>query len=303
MTKKHTPYILLIGLMALATSCKTHNSVVRADDYDSETIVDLMNEESPTISGKHQGVRPSKDNNKPHLKATTPIDGEWTIIEAGDKKIKQESDMPYLIFSESEGRFYASNGCNILNGDYTYDKDTGIIGFANVLSTMAYCPDITYQQDISVVLNDGVTVKTKIERKGNESYLYLTSNSNDKLMTLRRHNLEAINGQWDVEEIGGTKFSGNGMNVFFDIAQASIHGNTGCNYFNGKIDIDPFTASAIAFTEMGVTMKACPNSDSERKMLVALEEVTTYNLKDHNTLLLKDSSGKTVITLKRNSSI
>lgn len=288
--------ILGVGIILTCNSCGSKGIIVRADDYDSETIVDLMNEEEPIVSSTLNKVTPSIISKK--SVDSSPLDGEWIIVGVKKKEIHQDDDMPYIIFSDSEGRFYASNGCNILNGNYSYHTDS-ILTFSSVISSLKTCPDITYQNEISVVLNDGVAVKTKIENKDRETYLYLYSNANDLLLTLRRHNLEVINGQWEVIDINGIEVDGEKVNLFFDIPELSIHGNTGCNYFNGAIMIDPDVASAISFSEMGVTMRHCENAEIERNLLVALEQTETYTLKDKNTLSLNDSNGKALINLKR----
>ncbi|MDE6693862.1 MAG: hypothetical protein K2K05_10795, partial [Muribaculaceae bacterium] len=57
MTK--TLHILLsTGLFLSIASCGGNKTVVRADDYDSETIVDLMNEESPELKQQPTGRKP-----------------------------------------------------------------------------------------------------------------------------------------------------------------------------------------------------------------------------------------------------
>lgn len=279
-------FCLVATLMALTSACKSKSKVVRADNYDSETIVDLANEESPAIDYKSQLGKKSGGKATSGTVVDTPLDGRWTIIMARGKEIKQDGEMPYLIFSDDDGRFYASNGCNVINGDFKFDTADNTVTFDNVLSTQSDCPDITYQHDISVVLNNGITVKTEIDHKGKESYLILKSKSNDSLLTLRRNNMEVLNGQWIVKKIEQTDIDNKEMNIFIDIPLRTTHGNTGCNYFNGKIDLDPFNASAISFTQMGVTMRLCDNADFERRMLVALEEVTSYQLVDQNTLQL-----------------
>ncbi len=290
--------ILAAGMLVSVASCGLNKTVVRADDYDAETIVDLMNEESPELdqqpaARKHQNGSSRKDVH------STPISGEWTIIKAGGKEIHLDDEMPYVIFSDTDGRLYAFNGCNYINGDYSYDPASGEITFSNVLSTMADCPHIDFETSISVVLNEGVSVRSSISDEGRETYMTLKSNSGDNLMTLRRHNLEVANGQWDVVSIEGSDIDSDELNIFLDIPELKIHGNTGCNYFNGSIEIDPEQPSAIAFTQMGVTMRMCPNSELERKMLVALEETTSYSIRDHDILELKNASGDIVMKLRR----
>lgn len=288
---------MLAGTLTALTSCGFNKTVVRADDYDAETIVDLMNEESPAMAKQPSSHHPQESVTRRYVRAT-PISGEWTIVKVAGEGITLDEGMPYVIFSDSEGRFYAFNGCNYINGDYSYDQANGKIQFANVVATMADCPDIDFSNSISVIFNEGVSVKSSISEKGRESYMELKSNSGDALMTLRRHNLEVANGQWRVEEINGKRVDSSELNVFLDIPEMKIHGNTGCNYFNGEIEIDPTEPSSISFTRMGVTMRMCDNTELERTMLVALEETTSYSLYG-DTLDLKNTTGKNLIKLER----
>lgn len=287
---------LAAALAAGLSGCGTKGNVVRADRYDAETIVDLMNDDAPVVNGNapNHTQHPGKKDDVTH----SPLDGEWVIVSAGNKAIKLDDDMPYIIFSDRDGRFYASNGCNVINGAFDYSSGQ-TLRFDDVVSSRMSCPDVKFQRDISSVLNNGVVVKTKIENKHRETYLYLMSNSNDHLLTLRRHNLEVINGLWEVTDIGSEKVSSDQINIFFDIPERLVHGNTGCNYFNGTINIDHDRSSHISFSQMGVTMRYCDNADIERHMLVALEETEGYNLKGHDTLYLLDSKGHHLMTLHR----
>ncbi len=120
------------------------------------------------------------------------------------------------------------------------------------------------------------------------------------MMTLRRHNMEFLNGNWRVTAIDGRAIDDEEANIFIDIAELKVHGNTGCNYFNGDLYIDPQRSNAIDFSDMGVTRMACPKGDQERQMLVALEETKTAIAGDReDTVLLLDKAGKAVLTLKR----
>lgn len=226
------------------------------------------------------------------------FNGEWVIVEAGRDKIKQDEDMPYLNFEVKTGRFFASNGCNVLNGSFKISAEEEIV-FSDVLSTSMACPEIKYERFISEALRDGETRHFEMQEKGSELYMNLTDNSGKQLILLRRHNMETLNGKWTVEEIGDMKIENPEVNVFLNINDLAIHGNTGCNFFNGLILIDPETANSISFSQMGVTMKMCPNSNVEMAMMVALEEVTNYKLNSYNALSLIDSNGKTLLKLVR----
>lgn len=225
------------------------------------------------------------------------LNGEWVIVEAGKYKISRDEDMPYVNFSEADGKFYANNGCNVVNGNFLYEG-ADRMAFSNVITSMAYCPDVKFDDAISAVLADGKVVTAKVAAQGNETYLYLTDAAGAKLMTLRKHNLEVLNGQWRFTTLEGKKVEVEGVDIFFDIPELTVHGNTGCNSFNGGIIIDPQKANSISFSQMGVTMRMCENADTERKMLVALEETSTYSVSG-KTLRLYNDKGHEVAVLTR----
>lgn len=294
-------------LLILASSCKSHSNVIHGDEYSGEDFINIdINEKAAPIVIEHDS-KPSKQNsalrtytgNSRSFSPLSLIGGQWLIIETNGYEIMLDEDMPYVIFSEAEGRFYAYNGCNMINGDYSL-KDEKSLWFSNVLSTMQLCPDTPYETAITKVFGDGKSVSIKIAKEGNESYLYFYDSNRMQLMKLRRHNLEVLNGQWAVAEIENEEVDGDEVNVFLDLPELKIHGNTGCNYFNGLITPDPSEPSSISFSQMAVTMKICPNQEIERLMLVGLEETKTYSLmNNNNTLLLKDEDGKTRLKLIR----
>lgn len=277
--------LLTIGLLAL-TSC------------------DVANNLSKKIGiGKEADAKPAIVTTQPVVNETPAqaaiaddLNGEWTIIGVNDKEIQQDENMPYITFVNNEHRFYSSNGCNILNGNFTVKGDQ--ITFAQVLATQKYCAEINYDSEINRVFADGNTVTAQVKAKGENTYLYLIDASGRTLMTLSRHNLGWLNGQWEVASLQGHIVDRSEANMFFDIASLRVHGNTGCNYFNGNLHIDPLQPGSINFSGMGVTRMACPDQDFERTMLVALEEVTSVQHKD-GLAVLKDANDQTLITLKR----
>lgn len=222
--------------------------------------------------------------------------GQWTIVRVGKRNVPFEDDMPYIIFDEAQWRFYANNGCNTLNGTFLYNGESSV-SFSSVLSTQMLCHDAVFETEINGVLRDDVTVNVKIEQKGLETYAVLSNAKGTPLLTLRRHNLEAINGQWDVTEIAGEKTKDAGINIFFDIPELKVHGNSGCNYFNGTIEIDPYVSSSISFRNMAVTMRACPNLDLETKFLVSLEQVARVQINNAKHITLLDAKGKKIVEL------
>lgn len=242
--------------------------------------------------------------NEPNVRLAQQLNGEWIIIEAGKHKIVRDEDMPYINFSATEGKFYASNSCNILNGTFSALNDSEIT-FTNILSTRKFCQDNDFQYLIDEVIRDGARVYTQFTKSGNETLLHLTTTPNGQpLLTLRRHNLEKINGQWNVTRLNGKKVKISDANIFFDITELTVHGNTGCNFFNGLLRIDPAIPNAISFSGMAVTGRLCENTEFEMAMLVALEEAHTYRISGHGrsaTLILLDHNGHEIMHLVRHN--
>lgn len=249
--------------------------------------------------GSTQGATQRHESASPERKSALAgkITGEWIIVNVGSNAIVRDEDMPYIYFDETDQRFYASNGCNTINGAFSLNGNN--IEFSNVLSTLKDCPDVPFTAAISKVLADGVSVGASYEHRDNESYMHLRNRAGTSLLTLKRHNMEVLSGQWEVVKIDGEKVDNPEVNLFIDIPELKVHGSTGCNFFNGVILIDPLYSNSISFSQMGVTMRMCPNQDLERQYLVALERTHSYRLVDNNTLQLINENGKTVLTLKR----
>lgn len=225
--------------------------------------------------------------------------GRWVIVAVDTDIIDNTDEPPYVEFETSTGRFYASDGCNILNGDYLIRSD-GRMVFSNVLSTMKYCPDVPTAPLIARYLSDNSNLYIDYKQIGQDSYLYFRNDRDKPLMTLRRHNMEFLNGNWQVTAIDGTEVDNPGLNIFFDIAELKVHGNSGCNYFNGTLYIDPQRSNAMDISNIASTRMMCPDMDREAAMLVALESVATaVSGSKGNKVLLLDSSGHQVLTLKR----
>lgn len=246
-----------------------------------------QNQDKPTPT--EFGTKPSQDQ---------LCGGKWNVASVGSITINAEDDTPYVQF-DPQGRFYASDGCNIINGGYAVHSD-GTMAFSNVLSTMKYCPDVEYSALIAAQFNEKEKPSLDCKRIGQDTYLYFRNSAGNVTMTLRRHNMEFLNGNWMVTAIEGKKNNDEELTIFFDIAEQKIHGNTGCNFFNGDIYIDPSRSNAIDLSNIGLTRMACPKADRERRMIVALEETATaIEGKHKNTALLLDKKGKELLTLRR----
>ena len=224
--------------------------------------------------------------------------GQWLVASVGEYTIEAEENGPYINFDNS-GRYYASDGCNILNGDYVLHSN-GVISFDNSLSTMRYCADVEYAPLITAMFNGSMQLKADCKRAGHDTYLYLKDDKGKTVGVLRRQNMEFLNGQWRVTSIEGQKIDDEEANIFIDIAELKMHGNTGCNSVNGKLYINPLKSNSINFSDMAVTFMLCHKGDQERKMLVALEQTeTAISGKNDDSVIFLDNDGKELMTLKR----
>ncbi|MBD5234129.1 MAG: META domain-containing protein [Bacteroidales bacterium] len=294
--------ILAISLALMLGSCSVVNKVTGLVSKDSNTaLVDPTVKAPGKTKGKDKDAEaakpaPAQLNTKPTKEQL--LGGQWTVVSVGEVTIPADDDMPYAHF-DAEGRFYASDGCNIINGDYVI-KSNGEIVFSNPLSTMKYCPDNNYSALIGSIYSGQTPLNVDCRKIGQETYLYLKNAKGNVVMTLRRHNMEFLNGNWQVTAIDGKKIEEDDVTLFVDIAELKVHGNTGCNFFNGSLYIDPSKSNAIDFSNIACTRMACPKMQQEQKFLLALEETATAIAgKNRETVLLTDSQGRELLTLKR----
>lgn len=226
------------------------------------------------------------------------LNGEWLMVQVGSQTIDRDEEMPYAIF-DAGGRLYAYDGCNTLNGSYSLSA-ADEFKFSGMMSTRRYCPDEEIQHTIATVFTEEYPVKAVFSEVGTESFVDLLGPSGKSVVRLRRANIDFLNGHWAVVAVNGASISEDApADVFFDIAERKIHGNTGCNYFNGEIYLDYRQPNAIDFSKMGVTRMACPNTAQETALLVALEETTTALSGGRDSAMLLAADGRELVELRR----
>lgn len=295
-----TKYIAL-GLATALTlsSCSIFNSTF-SKKSGSDNAIQTM---KPHRNNKKTDKNKEMIENARSEKGTLPTfdqltGGQWNIVSVGATQIKAEDNTPYIVF-DGEGHFYAGDGCNVLNGGYALRSD-GKMVFGSVLSTMKMCPDMEYADLIAPVFSDGSTYSIDCRKVGQDTYITLSDAQGKTVAELRRHNMEFLNGNWRITSAEGSPIDDEEANIFIDISELKVHGNTGCNFFNGDIYIEPSRSNAIDFSNMGLTRMACPKQSQERAIMVALEEATTAIAgKNDDTVLLLDSKGKQLMTLQR----
>ena len=114
--------------------------------------------------------------------------------------------------------------------------------------------------------------------------------------------LSDIDGEWKIMEINGQSLqipAGEQQPfIGFDTQSGRIYGNSGCNRIMASIDRQA-KPGTIRFDHMGSTMMACPNMETESKVLAALSEVRSYRKDGKDGISLCDSSNKPVAALKK----
>ncbi len=109
-------------------------------------------------------------------------------------------------------------------------------------------------------------------------------------------------GRWDIVSVNGEQIKkGEPFFEFFKENEALfIHGNIGCNLMNAEVLTDAQDAAVLSFTEPAVTLMACPDMDTENKILEAVEHVARVKGGESTTqMLLVDKDGKTLFTLEK----
>ena len=225
------------------------------------------------------------------------IKGDWAIEQVYDKEAVGET-APFIKFADSEHRIYGNNGCNTVNGDYTYNPADSTISFSNVAVTMMLChkEGIT-DYLINRALDEARTYTLQESAGGYE--LRLDNERGKQIMLLTHQNLDFLNGTWKVVAIDGEEVNVEKMKLVFDVDEHKFHGNTGCNVLNGSLVTDMDQPNTFSFESIAVTMMMCPEIEYQSAMLVALEEACRAKPVDANRVLLLDSEGKAVLTLER----
>jgi len=311
----YIPAIIL--LLITGTSCSTFSEITGRDKNPSTIKTSQHGSATKTNNAHENKQRGRRNKNRINVTDNQPISdksidkqfshtdsvsiakkltGEWMFENVAGIAITGEENRPSLTFDENTPRFYASNGCNYYNGDFTI-SGFHAISFNNVVSTGNICYDIPWADYITALWN--VAANFYLTNRGSEEYLDIKDTKDRPLATLRRHQLSSLNGLWSIIEINGRVIDSDNPTIVIDLIEKTIHGNTGCNIFNGIIYQDPDTDRSVQFQNMAVTRKKCNNSATETALLVSLEQVEKAYLNSSDEATLTDTKGKTLIRLLR----
>ena len=321
--KKFICPIACLVLISATTGCSLYEKIMPKKSAKETTTVQTAAENTPSNRGELadkivQGSGAATDRQIPPVRvlpqemgkveksapAFTPLSetarvlgGSWTIIKVNDIEIDNDDNMPYVVFDPADGVFYANNGCNTINGSFAVNEDK--IEFHNVLTTMRMCADVDYDQYITRQLSEEEGTKIKITENGSETFLEFISRYGNVVLRARRANLEFINGQWEISAVSGIKELKAPATVFFDLTDMKLHGNTGCNFFNGEIYVDHRSANAIDFSQLITTLRACEYPEQQTAILVALEETVFAISNGTEGVTLLNHDGQIMMELRK----
>ena len=109
-----------------------------------------------------------------------------------------------------------------------------------------------------------------------------------------------LEGKWNIVEVKGEKILKEGLpNMEFDMKDNKVHGNAGCNIFNSTVVLDDQDISSITINPAATTMMACPDMETERNILDAVNKVRSFEVKENGTVSLLGEDGSELLTLKK----
>nr|MBD5377041.1 META domain-containing protein [Bacteroides sp.] len=262
----------------------------------------LMPSKTQTASASASSSSSSSSSSATQSTVTRELIGDWIVIDLnGNQVTSAENDVPHLGFATNQENsslidFYAYNGCNFLNGVVALNGGK-ITKQGDFASTMRLCPDAKYEMGMTTALEQMKSLK--IQRINNESFLYLLDGSGRTVMTLRKHNLNFLEGAWRVTSIDGNKLPQDvEIEFVVDLQANTLHGNAGCNVVNGTVDINMDVENGIGFSNLRTTRMTCPNIAYESSFLQAMERVATAT-GDGNKARFRNSAGETIMELTR----
>ena len=249
-----------------------------------------------------ENARPVTGASSSTQSVASELIGDWAIIDVkGHQVVSNDAEYPHMGFATNQDNpgwidFYAYNGCNFINGVVAL-KGSKIAKQGDFAATMRLCADAKYEMAISTALEQMKTLR--IDKINNESFLYLIDGSGQTLMTLRKHNLNFLEGAWRIMQIDSARLpEGVDIQVVIDLQTNTIHGNAGCNVLNGLVKINMDVENGIGFTDLATTRMTCPHIAYESQFLQALGKVATATGNDSRAQL-RDAQGNVIIEMER----
>lgn len=215
---------------------------------------------------------------------------KWKLTELNGKPVpdRVNGKEPFISFDKDQNRYTASGGCNGLGGTFELNKQN--IKFAQGMSTMMACPDMSIEQGIGQMLGkvDNIQLKDGILmlNKGNSPLAKMQ-------VSQEQEKKASLEGTWELDYVLNTNsdetfeilYAGQKPILSFQTAENKVNGNSSCNNFFGTYTISE--GMHIKFGALGMTRKFCPGN-GEPLFMKSLEKVSRYSISDNALTFIMD---------------
>lgn len=142
------------------------------------------------------------------------------------------------------------------------------------------CQDMTIENNVLNALS-----QVKSYKKMGKSNIALCNVSGRPVALLKKKaasvKLSVLNGEWKIKEVDGEAIL-SGMEkqpfIAFDVKKKTIHGNAGCKLINGGFETNADNTKSISFPGVASMMMACPDMETEGKILKAINEGRSFGI-------------------------
>ena len=230
------------------------------------------------------------------VKITNPkqqLYGEWTV-ESIDRKSFSPQNRAYLYLDFNGEKLYGCNGCNTINGNFALQDSC--MTFSDLIQGNELCS--TPSEARAFMRTLGEARAYSVTALYHVQYLHLKDKRGQEVMTLRRQNLDFLNGPWLVKEMGGTNVLSKNLKLVIDVQMLTVNGLTKCNIINGVVRIGYRNGFDIQFEDLKSSHYQCDDIDTETQMLVNLEETTSCKKINDKEIALLDNGGTIVMVLQ-----
>lgn len=234
----------------------------------------------------------------PKSMAIAELQGEWSVVSINNQAVdaqKNTNDV-FIGFNTADASIYGCAGCNRLMGSFDVKAPNGELLLDKVGSTRMMCPDMESEDALFKAM---AQVKGYVE--GENGQVVLVDENKQPVIVLAKRcgamTAEELNGEWKIAKINGSVVPRNLDKVpamLFDIKEGRLSANGGCNVLNSNITIE---GQNITLAEPMATMMACPDMETEEKLMKAMAEVASFGKVSDSKAGLFNKDGMMVIEL------
>lgn len=253
-----------------------------------------------TIPSTNQSNRATYSHMSTPQKSGGKIYGEWIILSANGRNVNIPDAASFININASDGKLYGDIAGNVVNARFKV-KDQGGISFSGIEITHLPSKYVREENDIKTGLSETCTFSIT-KKKNDIFYLDLYDNHGNVVVHAKRHNADVMSGIWKIDKLDRKDISSTGLEIVVDVPELKIHGNSGCNIFNGDIGLDRNKDWFIQFQNITVSRMKCEEEKMaiERDLLVALEEVEIIKRENNGKVIrLLDKNKEEILLLKR----